>query len=185
MALRNFENPWIESMLHKTERQVQCLLNSMPFLQVWQEFWITGDCNGRGVPPSDPNWPLDHDLFLTCAYDTVKLLRNHASLALWCGGNEQIPPDDINEALTRQLALVPANENPSRSLDGTRLYLEGKRILHVLSVLIGVIFVLKSNNIDQQRQVGLSWLLSMIGYLYLSGVWLGIALRTVTKNTYV
>ena len=134
-------------------------LNSTPFLQVWQEFWITGDCNGRGVPPSDPNWPLDHDLFLTCAYDTVKLLRNHASLALWCGGNEQIPSDDINEALTRRLALVPANENPSHSLDGTRLYLEGKRILHVLSVSIGVIFLLKSNNTDQLKQAGLIWLL--------------------------
>ncbi|KAG0622089.1 hypothetical protein M758_3G071400 [Ceratodon purpureus] len=92
---------------------------------VWQEFWITGDCNGRGVEPSDPNWPLDHDLFLTCAYDTVKLLRNHASLALWCGGNEQHPAEDINEALEKNLRIVSQGENPSLSLDGSRLYIQG------------------------------------------------------------
>jgi mannosylglycoprotein endo-beta-mannosidase len=94
-------------------------------LQVWQEFWITGDCNGRGVEPSDPQWPLDHDLFLKCAWDTVKLLRNYASLALWVGGNEQQPADDINDALTLGLALHSRNGNPSLCLDGTRAYIKG------------------------------------------------------------
>jgi len=93
---------------------------------VWQEFWITGDCNGRGLEPSDPDWPLDHGLFLTCAYDTVKLLRNHASLALWCGGNEQHPAEDINEALKKNLKIASDNENPSIYLDGTRLYIQGR-----------------------------------------------------------
>lgn len=51
----------------------------------------------RGVPPSEASWPDDHSLFLECARDTVKLLRNHPSLALWVGGNEQIPPADIND----------------------------------------------------------------------------------------
>ncbi|EFJ38871.1 hypothetical protein SELMODRAFT_164536 [Selaginella moellendorffii] len=94
---------------------------------VWQEFWITGDCNGRGVPPSDASWPLDHALFLKCARDTVKLLRNHASLALWVGGNEQHPPEDINQALMKDLKLTQAGsyENPSHLLDGTRLYIQG------------------------------------------------------------
>ncbi|KAF6143240.1 hypothetical protein GIB67_039023 [Kingdonia uniflora] len=41
------------------------------------------DVDGRGVPVSNPNGPLDHDLFLLCVRDTVKLLRNHPSLALW------------------------------------------------------------------------------------------------------
>eukprot|EP01018_Ginkgo_biloba_P034388 Gb_34575 [translate_table: standard] len=62
-------------------------------LMVWQEFWITGDCDGCGIPISNPNGPLDHDLFLECARGTIKLLCNHASLALWVGGNEQHPPD--------------------------------------------------------------------------------------------
>ncbi|KAF5740062.1 putative beta-mannosidase [Tripterygium wilfordii] len=111
-------------------------------LLVWQEFWITGDVDGRGVPVSNPNGPLDHELFMLCARDTVKLLRNHASLALWVGGNEQIPPNDINMSLKNELKLHPdfmnANEtentmdnlsvtwvNPSQYLDGTRIYIQG------------------------------------------------------------
>ncbi|KAL5566078.1 hypothetical protein UlMin_029242, partial [Ulmus minor] len=112
-------------------------------LLVWQEFWITGDVDGRGDPISNPDGPLDHDLFMLCARDTVKLLRNHASLALWVGGNEQIPPKDINAALTDDLKLHPffknvLNENdestteshlafqdPSQYLDGTRVYIKG------------------------------------------------------------
>lgn len=106
-------------------------------MQVWQEFWITGDVDGRGVPISNPNGPLDHDLFLFCARDTVKLLRNHPSLALWVGGNEQIPPDDINASLKDDLKLHPyfesgiengvtlVSKDPSQYLDGTRIYIPG------------------------------------------------------------
>ncbi|KAJ0237721.1 Mannosylglycoprotein endo-beta-mannosidase [Hirschfeldia incana] len=103
-------------------------------LLVWQEFWITGDVDGRGDPVSNPNGPLDHDLFLLCARDTVKLLRNHSSLALWVGGNEQVPPKDINEALKQDLRLHPyfttqllsdQDSDPSVYLDGTRVYIQG------------------------------------------------------------
>jgi len=84
---------------------------------------------------------------LFCARDTVKLLRNHPSLALWVGGNEQTPPDDINTALKADLKLHPnfesVDENiksvgdlssvlrdpspkdPSQYLDGTRAYIQG------------------------------------------------------------
>ena len=109
---------------------------------MWQEFWITGDVDGRGVPVSNPNGPLDHDLFMLCARDTVKLLRNHPSLALWVGGNEQVPPPDINNALKDELKLhphfeslhntgksaqeVPASlKDPTNYLDGTRIYIQG------------------------------------------------------------
>ncbi|XP_020108035.1 mannosylglycoprotein endo-beta-mannosidase isoform X3 [Ananas comosus] len=111
-------------------------------LLVWQEFWITGDVDGRGQPVSNPDGPLDHDLFLLCARDTVKLLRNHTSLALWVGGNEQTPPEDINKALKNDLKLHPFfiscdekttrgegftgnSEDPSKYLDGTRVYVQG------------------------------------------------------------
>ncbi|XP_022745525.1 mannosylglycoprotein endo-beta-mannosidase-like [Durio zibethinus] len=111
-------------------------------LLVWQEFWITGDVDGRGIPVSNPSGPLDHDLFMLCARDTVKLLRNHPSLALWVGGNEQVPPADINTALKDDLKLHPFFENrsenatsveelstefkdPSQYLDGTRVYIQG------------------------------------------------------------
>ncbi|MED6220111.1 hypothetical protein PIB30_041737 [Stylosanthes scabra] len=122
--------------------------NQFSYEAVWQEFWITGDVDGRGIPVSNPNGPLDHDLFLFCARDTIKLLRNHASLALWVGGNEQIPPKDINAALKSDLKLHPFFKNvnkdgknlvdltpssptmnspgdPSQYLDGTRIYIEG------------------------------------------------------------
>ncbi|CAN6479065.1 unnamed protein product [Victoria cruziana] len=111
-------------------------------LLVWQEFWITGDCDGRGIPVSNPNGPLDHDLFLKSARDIIKLLRNHASLALWVGGNEQTPPNDINTALKNDLKLHPlfqstdespksvgnfrvSSDDPSQYLDGTRIYIPG------------------------------------------------------------
>ncbi|XP_068658779.1 mannosylglycoprotein endo-beta-mannosidase [Aristolochia californica] len=111
-------------------------------LLVWQEFWITGDCDGRGIPVSNPDGPLDHDLFLFCAKDTIILLRNHPSLALWVGGNEQTPPDDINKALRSYLKLHPlfqssnglsnssedltlGSDDPSQYLDGTRVYIQG------------------------------------------------------------
>ncbi|CAD5181350.1 unnamed protein product [Musa acuminata subsp. malaccensis] len=105
-------------------------------LLVWQEFWITGDVDGRGVPISNPDGPLDHNLFILCARDTVKLLRNHASLALWVGGNEQIPPKDINTSLKNDLKLHPLfhttveglsdnTKDPSQYLDGTRVYIQG------------------------------------------------------------
>ncbi|KAG4122583.1 hypothetical protein ERO13_D11G275400v2 [Gossypium hirsutum] len=106
-------------------------------LLVWQEFWITGDVDGRGIPISNPDGPLDHDLFMLCARDTVKLLRNYPSLALWVGGNEQVPPDDINTALKNDLKLHPLfeshsenalsieEEDPSQYLDGTRVYIQG------------------------------------------------------------
>jgi mannosylglycoprotein endo-beta-mannosidase len=117
-------------------------LASNRFMQVWQEFWITGDVDGRGDPVSNPDGPLDHALFLLCARDTVKLLRNHASLALWVGGNEQVPPVDINKALKNDLKLHPMfssnpktkdqgkylsqdSTDPSKYLDGTRVYVQG------------------------------------------------------------
>ena len=37
------------------------------------------------------DYPLDHSLLLTALADTVSLLRGHASLLLWCGGNELYP----------------------------------------------------------------------------------------------
>jgi len=40
-------------------------------------------------PVSNASWPLDHRLFIASAADTIRRLRNHACLAIWCGGNEQ------------------------------------------------------------------------------------------------
>jgi mannosylglycoprotein endo-beta-mannosidase len=91
-------------------------------LQVMQDFWNSGDCNGRWMDPKkkDDQWtrrkyPDDHQLFLTSVVDQVKMLRNHASLALWCGGNEITPPEDI---------LVAMRDSIMPQLDGTRYLIE-------------------------------------------------------------
>ena len=90
-------------------------------LLVMQDFWMSGDANGRWEDPAklDDQWtrrryPDDHRLFINSAADQIKLVRNHASLAMWCGGNEITPPHDILTAL--QDTLLPR-------LDGTRWFI--------------------------------------------------------------
>ena len=71
---------------------------------IWFEFWITGDCNGRGIPPSKQAWPLDHALFLRNAIQDVgsdPAVANNSSIVLFCGGNEQQPDADIDASLRR------------------------------------------------------------------------------------
>jgi hypothetical protein len=89
---------------------------------VFQDFWNSGDCNGRWVDPMKKedqwtrrNYPDDHALFLASVTDQVKMLRNNPSLAFWCGGNEITPPGDILSAMKD--SLLPA-------LDGTRTFFD-------------------------------------------------------------
>ncbi|CAI5966697.1 unnamed protein product [Closterium sp. NIES-65] len=120
----NMIRVWAGALMERPEFYNAC--DQLGIL-VWQEFWITGDCNGRGLPPSDPSWPLDHRLFLSCAQDSVRMLRNHASLALWVGGNETVPAADLNDSLKSMLRFYKAKSDPDPSLllDGTRAYIEG------------------------------------------------------------
>ena len=87
---------------------------------VFQDFWMSGDCNGKWMDPmkKDDQWirreyPNDHGLFLASAADQIKMLRNHPSLAFYCGGNEIPPPMDILVAM--EDSLLPA-------LDSTRYF---------------------------------------------------------------
>ncbi|HLF34147.1 MAG TPA: glycoside hydrolase family 2 TIM barrel-domain containing protein [Cyclobacteriaceae bacterium] len=91
-------------------------------IMVWQDFWTSGDCNGRWQDPrkKDDQWtrsryPDDHGLFIASVVDQVKMIRNHPSLTIWCGGNEVTPSNDINEVIVDTLKT---------DLDGTRLYIE-------------------------------------------------------------
>lgn len=87
---------------------------------VFQDFWFSGDCNGRWVDPmkKEDQWtrrqyPDDHALSLISMADMIKMIRNHASLAIWCGGNEIPPPADI---------LIPLQDSILPKLDGTRCF---------------------------------------------------------------
>lgn len=91
-------------------------------LLVFQDFWFSGDCNGRWLDPmkKDDQWtrrkyPDNHSLSLQTAADQIKMIRNHPSLAFWCGGNEITPPDDI---------LLPLRDSILPLLDGTRYFFD-------------------------------------------------------------
>jgi mannosylglycoprotein endo-beta-mannosidase len=77
---------------------------------VWQDLWISGDCNGEWNDPTKKDtqarrkaYPDNHDLFLESVIDQVKMLRNHPSLYLWSGGNETLPPPDILKTLQEDI----------------------------------------------------------------------------------
>lgn len=89
---------------------------------VFQDLWITADCNGRWrdrMKKEDQNtrrlYPDDHSLFLVSAIDQIKMIRNHPSLAFWCGGNETTPPSDI---------LAQLRDSIFPRYDGTRYFFD-------------------------------------------------------------
>lgn len=91
-------------------------------LLVIQDFWFSGDCNGRWLDPlkSEDQWtrrkyPDNHDLVMESAIDMIKMIRNYPSLAIWCGGNEIMPPHDI---------LIPLRDSVLPKLDGTRWFID-------------------------------------------------------------
>ena len=91
-------------------------------LLVFQDLWMSGDCNGRWTDRMKLEsretrrlYPDDHALFLRSVADGIRLIRNHPSLAIWCGGNEITPPDDILKVMKD--SLLP-------QLDGTRYFFD-------------------------------------------------------------
>ncbi len=89
---------------------------------VFQDFWMSGDCNGKWFDKmkKEDQWtrrkyPDDHGLFLKSIADQVRMIRNHPSLAFYCGGNEIPPPEDILAVMVD--SLLPA-------LDSTRYFFE-------------------------------------------------------------
>ena len=58
-------------------------------LMVWDDFWLN----------SNPNLPEDVAAFNANAIEKIKRLRNHPSIAVWCGDNEGVPQPPLNENL--------------------------------------------------------------------------------------
>jgi hypothetical protein len=58
---------------------------------VWQDFWLANPWDGP-----DPD---DEALFMANARDTIRRIRNHPSLGLYCGRNEGDPPPGLDEGL--------------------------------------------------------------------------------------
>jgi len=72
---------------------------------VWDDFWLAN-------PGDGPN-PNDETMFMANATDKIKRVRNHPSVALYCGRNEGNPPASLNTAL----------KNAVETIDGTRIYI--------------------------------------------------------------
>ena len=69
-------------------------------IMVWNDFWLYVAYNDV----------VEHDAFKTNARDKVRRLRNHASIALWCGANETHPVADIDQALRMIVLEEDAND---------------------------------------------------------------------------
>jgi beta-galactosidase/beta-glucuronidase len=78
---------------------------------IWQDFWLANPWDG---PPPD-----DDRLFLDNARDYLLKIRNHASIGLYCGRNEGLPPKPIDDGLRSLIAeLHPEIHFISSSADG-------------------------------------------------------------------
>lgn len=60
-------------------------------VMIWQDFWLAN--------PYDGPDPYYEDMFISNAADYVRRIRNHPSIALYCGRNEGLPPAGIDAAL--------------------------------------------------------------------------------------
>ncbi len=104
-------------------------------IMVWQDLWITGDCNGRWpdtLKKAESQevrrmYPDDDSLFIRSVADQVKMLRNHPSLYLFCGGNEFPPRPEIDSLVRKTLT----------GLDGTRPYFNESTSEEILRNTIG------------------------------------------------
>jgi Exo-beta-D-glucosaminidase Ig-fold domain/F5/8 type C domain/Glycosyl hydrolases family 2 len=72
---------------------------------VWDDFWLAN--------PGDGPDPADHAMFMNNAIDKVRRVRHHASLAIYCGRNEGMPPPDLDAGMRDAISR----------LDGTRYYI--------------------------------------------------------------
>ena len=72
---------------------------------IWDDFWLAN--------PGDGPDPTDDAMFMANARDKIRRVRNHPSLALYCGRNEGMPPKELDAELQRAVA----------ELDGTRHYI--------------------------------------------------------------
>ena len=69
-------------------------------IMVWNDFWLYVAWNDVA----------EHEAFKVNARDKVRRLRNHPSIALWCGANETHPVADIDQALRMIVMEEDAND---------------------------------------------------------------------------
>jgi hypothetical protein len=79
---------------------------------VWQDFWLANPLDGP-----DPD---DETLFESNVRDTIRRIRNHPSVGLYCGRNEGHPPPSLDERLAAAIdELHPEIHYIPNSIFGT------------------------------------------------------------------
>lgn len=74
-------------------------------IMVWDDFWLYVAYNDVAQPES----------FKANALDKVKRLRNHPSIALWCGANETHPKPELDNYLREMIAKEDLNDRMYKS----------------------------------------------------------------------
>jgi len=74
-------------------------------IMVWDDFWLN----------SHKNLPRDIDAFNANAIEKIKRLRNHPSIAVWCGDNEGYPLPPLDENLRAAVATYDGNDRAYHS----------------------------------------------------------------------
>ncbi|MDO5447641.1 MAG: hypothetical protein Q4F34_07685, partial [Prevotellaceae bacterium] len=70
-------------------------------IMIWDDFWLTGPYVGLTGPD-------DVNTFMTNVKDKVARLRNHPSIAVWCGDNEGWPYDELNNYINTTISTFDA-----------------------------------------------------------------------------
>ncbi len=65
-------------------------------IMVWQDFWLAN--------PWDGPEPANDEMFMQNARDYIQRIRHHASIGLYCGRNEGMPPAPLESGLRKALA---------------------------------------------------------------------------------
>lgn len=74
-------------------------------IMVWNDFWLYVAYNDVAEP----------EAFCANALDKVRRLRNHASIALWCGANETHPKKELDDYLREMVAKEDGGDRMYKS----------------------------------------------------------------------
>ena len=74
-------------------------------IMVWNDFWLYVAYNDVAEP----------EAFKANALDKVRRLRNHPSIAIWCGANETHPAPDLDNYLREMIAQEDKNDRMYKS----------------------------------------------------------------------
>ncbi len=79
-------------------------------IMVWDDFWLN----------SHRNLPHDLNAFHQNAIEKIKRLRNHACIAVWCGDNEGVPMQPLDDWLRGSVAYYDGGDRHYQSISNSQ-----------------------------------------------------------------